>query len=207
MGRVRRPLPSGRGGKAIAIALAVGAIALVAVWAVPNMAGRVFVQVRAVATARTATSGPSLAIAGSPAVRAAAIEISIDVENRYPLSVVLGAGPMAFRAAAYRRDASGRLNRVWGVGVGDATAEEGSDSPVGGGSAGGAFVVSSGVTRHSIANGSSAFGLVDATGASLPAGVYYLRVWAYGIGSALVPLSLDGGTDPLGPPTDLPAAN
>jgi hypothetical protein len=181
-----------------------GVVAFTVAWALPNVAGSTFVQVRAVVTARAASSGPTVVIAGDPAVQASGVDISVEVDNRYPLSVVLGTSPTVFSAAAYLRNDSGKLTLAWQTGVGDPTAEEGSDSPVGGGPTDGAVVVPSGVTRHVIADGSQSFRLVDATGAAMSSGVYYLKVWAYGIGSPLVPMALSGGTDPLGPPADLP---
>jgi hypothetical protein len=194
--RFRRPI--------LALIIVAGVVAFTVVWALPNVAGSTFVQVRAVVTARAAGSGPTVVIAGDPAVQASGVDISVEVDNRYPLSVVLGTSPTAFRAAAYLRDDTGKLTLAWQTGVGDPTAEEGSDSPVGGGPTDGAVVVPTGVTRHVITDGSQSFSLVDATGAPMSAGVYYLKVWAYGIGSPLVPMALSGGTDPLGPPADLP---
>lgn len=189
-----------------ALALAVGGVmfAFTAFWALPNMAGPAFVQVRAVVAARARAAGPTVAIGGAAAVQAGAIDVSVEVDNRYPLSVVVGSGRTAFQAAAYRRDSSGHLARVWQTSVNDPALEEGSDSPIGGGSAGGAAVVPSGASRHNLTGSTAGFSLIDATGAPLTPGVYYLRVWAYGIASPLVPIALDGGVDPLGPPTDLP---
>jgi hypothetical protein len=198
-------MTAGRGRTILALGLVAGVGAFTAVWALPNMAGSSFVQVRAVVTARAAAAGPTIVIGGNSAVQASAVDVSVEVDNRYPLGVVLGTSPMAFRAAAYQRDGSGKLVLAWQVGAGDATVEEGSDSPVGGGPADGAIVVPSGVTRHVITQGSKPFSLVSAGGVALAAGVYYLRVWAYGIGSPLVPMALGGGTDPLGPPMDMPA--
>jgi hypothetical protein len=196
----------GRGGRAVLVAGAVaGLAAFIGVWALPNMAGASFVQVRAVVTAKGVGTGPTVVIGGNPAVQSTAVDVSVEIDNRYPLGVVLGTGATAFKAAAYRRDDTGALIRVWQIGVGDANVEEGSDSPVGGGPADAAVVVPSGLTRHSLTAGATPFSFVDATGTTLSAGVYYLRVWAYGIGSPLVPLALGGATDPLGPPTVLPA--
>ncbi len=197
---------NGRGRRAVlAVVVVAGAIVFAFAWALPNVVGSAFVQVRAVVTARTATTGPTVVIGGNPEVRASAVDVSVEVENHYPLNVVLGTGATAFQAAAYRRDDSGKLVQVWQTAAGDATIEEGSDSPVGGGPADAAVVVPPGLTRHSIGGASAQFGLVDATGASLAPGIYYVRVWAYGIGSPLVPLGLGAATDPLGPPSDLPA--
>ena len=188
----------------LTLVIVAGVVVFTVAWALPNVAGSTFVQVRAVVTARAASSGPTVVIAGDPAVQASGVDISVEVDNRYPLSVVLGTSPTVFRAAAYLRNDTGKLTLAWQTGVGDATAEEGSDSPVGGGPTDGAVVVPSGVTRHVITDGSQSFSLVDATGAPMSSGVYYLKVWAYGIGSPLVPMALSGGTDPLGPPADLP---
>jgi hypothetical protein len=206
--RARRtpPFGAGRRRSILAVVVVAGLVAFTAAWAVPNMAGSAFVQVRAVVTAKTATVGPIVVIGGKPAVQASAVDVAVEINNGYPLGVVLGTGATAFQAAAYRRDDAGKLIRVWRIGAGDATVEEGSDSPVGGGPADAAVVVPPGLTRRSITDGSTPFSFVDATGTALPPGFYYLRVWAYGIGSPLVPLALGGGTDPLGPPADLPAS-
>jgi len=189
---------------ALAVAIGGALVAFIAVWALPNMAGPAFVQVRAVVAARMAPVGPTVAIGGSSTVQASAIDLSVEIDNRYPLSVVVGTGRTAYQAAAYRRDSNGHLTRVWQTGVNDPALEEGSDSPMGGSSNGNAAVVPAGVSRHAITAGGASFLLTDATGTALPPGVYYLRVWAYGIGSPLVPMALDNGVDPLGPPTDLP---
>jgi hypothetical protein len=179
--------------------------ALVFVWALPNMAGPAFVQVSALVAPRSTATGPTVVVADRAPVEASALDIGVEVVNHYPISVVLGTGRTAFQAAIYRRDAGGQLVRVWQANVDDPALEEGSDSPVGGGAAGGAAVIPSGTSRHDLTATATAFNLTDATGAPLPAGVYYLRVWAYGIGSQLVPMAIDGGTDPLGPPTDVAA--
>ena len=189
--------------------LAAGAVALVAVfaaaWALPNMAGPAFVEVRALVAPRASASGPTIAIAGLAPVQAGALDVGVEIVNHYPLGVVVGVSGPAFQAAVYRRDQNGRLTRVWQTNADDPALEEGSDSPVGGGSAGNAAVVPSGASRHDLTGSTAGFRLVDAAGAPLSAGVYYLRVWAYGIASGLVPIALDGGVDPLGPPADPPS--
>lgn len=174
-----------------AAALGVVAATVLAVgWALPNVAGGVFVHVKAVVRAVPSASGPSVLVGAGPAVRAGSLAIAVDVENAYPLSVVLGSDPIAYTAAVYARGSSGSLAKVWQSGTGDPTAEEGSDSPVGGGSAKGAVVVPPGVTRHDVASGGSAFPLTGSDGA-VAGGVYYVKVWAYGIGSSLVPISVE----------------
>ena len=188
----------------VAIVAALAIVAFVATWALPNMAGPLFVQVSALVAPRPSVSGPTVMIADRAPVQATALDVGVEVVNHYPLSVVLGTGRTAFQAAVYRRDTTGHLVRVWQANLNDPLLEEGSDSPVGGGSAGGAAVIASGTTRHDLTSPTTWLNLVGGPGAALPAGVYYLRVWAYGIGSQLVPIALDGGTDPLGTPTDLP---
>jgi hypothetical protein len=179
----------------------------VAGWALPNVAGPAFVQVRAIATARTGSAiGASVSIAGASEIPAGALNVSVELENRYPLAVVLGTSPTAFQAALYRHDGTGKWTMVWHASAGDPALEQVSDSPVGGGSAGGAASVPSGISRHAIADGSTAFPLVDARGLSISPGVYYLRVWGYGVGSPLVAVVVGGATDPSGTPTDLPPA-
>lgn len=190
------------------VLLAVGALligAFVAVWALPNMAGPAFVEVRALVAARASATGPTITIAGRAPVQAGALDVGVEIVNHYPLDVVVGTDGAAYQAAVYRRDSAGAMIRVWQTSVDDPALEEGSDSPVGGGSAAGAAVVPSGASRHDLTGSTAGFSLLDATGAPLAAAVYYLRVWAYGVASPLVPIALDGGVDPLGPPTDLPA--
>ena len=173
----------------LALALVAGAT-FTGGWALPNVAGGMFVRVRAVVEPVPAGYGPSVLVGPGPAVRAGSIAIAADVDNGYPLAVVLAADPVAYSAAVYTRGSSGALIRVWQTGAGDPVIEEGSDSPVGGGNARAAVVVPPGVTRHEIAGGGSAYPLTSSTG-FLPAGIYYVRVWAYGIGSSLVPVAID----------------
>lgn len=184
--------------------LGVAAFAFTTVWALPNVAGAAFVQVKAIATASPAQNGAVVAIGASAPVRAGSIDVAVEVTNGYPLSVVLGTGRTAFQAAVYRRNSGGRLTRVWQAAVNDPTLEEGSNSPMGGAPGGGAAVVPPGATRHALTDATTSFRLTDTSGAPLAAGVYYLRVWAYGLASPLVPISLDYGLDPLGPPADVP---
>ena len=197
---MNRPL----GRAAVLAAAAILALA-VPVWALPNVAGPAFVRVRAVVSPRVAASGPVVAVGASPAVRAGSVGIAVELDNWYPLSVVLGAGPHPFQTAVYRRDETGHLTRVWQMATGDPVVEEGSDSPVGGGPSGGAAVVPSGISRHSITSGTNELTLAALAVSGPGIGVYYVRVWAYGIGSPLLPMALDGSVDPLGPPSELPS--
>jgi hypothetical protein len=176
----------------LALGLLVGVI-FTGGWALPNVAGAMFVHVRAVVTPVGSTSGPQVTVASGQPVQAGSIAVSVEVENSYPLTVVIGADPVAYTASIYARGSDGKLGLIWHTGSGDAVAEEGSDSPVGGGSAQGAVSVPPGVTRHDVATGSDAFGLIRPTG-SIASGIYYVRVWAYGIASPLVPISIDGGS-------------
>jgi hypothetical protein len=166
--------------------------AFVAVWAIPNVMGAAFVDVRAVAVAHASAGGPMTAISGSPAVAADRVEVSVEVVNNYPLSVVVGARGTGndFQATVYRRDSGGHLTAIWRASESDPALEEGSDSPSGGISLDLAAVVAPGTARHLIAGGSSAFTLVGAAGALVAPGIYYLRVRAYGIGSPMVPISI-----------------
>jgi hypothetical protein len=163
-------------------------LAFTAVWAIPNVAGAAFVEVRAIVVAHPAAGGHSVTIGNDAPVNADSLSVSVEVTNRYPLTVVLSAGQTAFQATGYRRDASGKLVQVWRAVADDPALEEGSDSPVGGGQD--AAAVAPGSTRHVVADGSNAFRLADAFGSPLPAGLYYVRVWAYGIASPLVPIYL-----------------
>ncbi len=62
---------AGRARRAIlAIVIVVGVVAFTVAWALPNVAGSAFVQVRAVVTAEAATSGPTVVIGGDRAVQA-----------------------------------------------------------------------------------------------------------------------------------------
>ena len=174
-------------------------------WVLPNVAGPAFLQVRALVAPRLSPTGPTVVIGGRAPVQASAIDIGLEVSNRYPLAVTVGTGPSSYQAAVYGRDPDGRLTMVWQLGANDPTLEEGSDSPAGAGPGNGAAVVPSGTSRHDLTGSSTPFSLSDSTGQPLASGVYYMRVWAYGIGSGLVPISVDGGVDPLGPPPDMPA--
>ena len=203
-GRVPRFARS-RGGRAVLLVAGVLlVVAFVTVWALPNIAGPAFVEVRAMVAGRASATGPTVAIAGRSPIQAGALDIGVEIVNHYPLDVVVGTSGPAFQAVVYRRDGGGQLTRVWQTSVDDPALEEGSDSPVGGGSTSGAAVVPTGASRHDLTGTTAGFSLTDAAGAPLGPGVYYLRVWAYGVASVLVPIALDGGIDPLGPPTDLP---
>ena len=176
--------------------VAAALIAFSGVWALPNVFGATFVHVRAVVTpvasASASSGGPSVTLASGRTVRADRLEIAVDVENSYPLSVVLGSDPIAYTAAVFARTArDGSLVRVWQSDAGDPAMEEGSDSPVGGGSAKGAVVVPTGTARHVVAEGDAAFVLLGPRGTYVASGIYYVRVWAYGIASPLVPVSID----------------
>jgi hypothetical protein len=203
----QRAVASGRGLHRRNVLIAAGAVlvaAFVAVWALPNMAGPAFVSVSALVATRDSATGPTITIGGLPPARASALDVGVEVVNAYPLDVVVGVDGAAFQAVIYRREADGRLTRVWQASLDDPVLEEGSDSPVGGGSASAAAVVPSGSTRHDLSGHTTSFSLLDSAGRPLASGVYYLRVWGYGIASSLVPMALDGGVDPLGPPSDLP---
>ncbi len=190
----------------VAGAAVIGLAIAVPFWALPNVAGSAFVHVRAVVSPRLAQDGPLVAIGAAPAVRAGGLEISVELENSYPLPVVVGTGPISFQSAVYRRDGSGHLTRVWQLGTADPAGEEGSDSPAGGGPNSGAAVVPPGISRHAITGGTNEPALASIVGTDQGIGVYYVRVWAYGIGSPLVPMALDGAVAPSEPPTDLPTA-
>jgi hypothetical protein len=166
--------------------------AFVAVWAIPNVAGAAFVDVRAVAVAHASPGGPVTTVGGSPAVAADRIDVSVEVVNSYPLAVVVGASSSGndFQATVYRRDSEGRLTAVWRGSTSDPALEEGSDSPVGGNSSDVAALIAPGTSSHLIASGSSAFTLVGARGALVAPGIYYVRAWAYGIASPMVPISI-----------------
>jgi hypothetical protein len=200
--RSRLRIRSRAGRSAALIALAAAVAAFTTVWALPNIAGRFFVQVHALARAVPAANGPTVILGGDAPVQARAVEISLEIDNGYPLAVVLDTSPTPYHASVYHRENTGHLARVWEFRVGDPALEEGSDSPMGGATSG-AVVVPSGVTRIDVATGTAAFGLVGSTGSPLPAGVYYLRVWAYGIGSPMIPMSIDEA-GPLPTPAALP---
>jgi len=201
-----RRAPRGPGRLLVGALIGALLVVFVAGWALPNIAGPAFVQVRAIATARTGSGdGATVAIGGQTTTHSGALNVTVELTNLYPLAVVLGASPTAFKAAVYRHDGAGLWTLVWHQGAADPIVEEGSDSPVGGGSAGGAASVPSGITRHQIATGSTAFPLVDARGLSISPGVYYLRVWGYGIGSPLVALAIGGATDAGAMPADMPS--
>jgi hypothetical protein len=170
--------------------LAVLVATFAAVWALPNVAGPSFVEVRALVAPRPSATGPMVTIGALAPARAAALDVGVEVVNHYPLGVIVGTNGIAYEATVYRRDDSGTLSPVWHTGVDDPALEEGSDSPVGGGSSAGAAAVPSGVSRHDLTGSSTGFSLVDPSGSPLATGVYYLRVWAYGIASPLVPIAL-----------------
>jgi hypothetical protein len=206
--QVSRPHGSTRNATAARIAMGLLAIAMilafVVVWALPNMVGTAFLQVRTVVSARAASNGPVVLIARGSPVRASAIDVSVEIVNHYPLGVVVAADTIPFQAVAYERDLSGGLTRVWSVDAADPALEEGSDSPAAGSVTEGAATLPPGVSRHHLTPGSIAFALVGADGTPLPAGVFYIEVWAYGIGSVPISVAIDGAVDNGAPPSDLP---
>ncbi len=189
-----------------AVILALAAIlgGFVGGWALPNVAGAAFVSVRPVVQPVAAAGGASVSVSGGTPVRASALAIGIEIVNSYPLSVVVGSGRMSYQATVYTRDSSGRLVQVWVHGADDPALEEGSDSPdVGSGGlpSNRAAVVAPGMHRFQITTADTVFLL---TGKGAATAVYYLQVWAFGISSGPIAISVNGATDPAGVPASLP---
>ncbi|MDQ3871420.1 MAG: hypothetical protein M3301_07390 [Chloroflexota bacterium] len=172
------------------VALAIAAAFTFAVL-LPNVAGSAFVQVRAVARPEGSSSAraATVIVGDGPATRAARLELDAHVTNRYPLPVVVGFRGPALRATIYLRKEDGSLEGVWQTTLEEAALEEGSDSPADGG-ASRAAPLDPGSTTKAVATGDTAFRWESRTGARLGTGLYFLRVWAYGIPSALTPLSI-----------------
>lgn len=180
--------------RVLLVAAVLAALVLLPGWAIPNVVGGAFVRVTPVVTPSDA-GGPAGVdlVVGGDRVRAASLEISLDVANAYPLPVVLGYRGPAFRAVLSRRGADGRLTEVWSATADDAGPQEGSDSPAGGRPDAYAVAVPPGTTRWPLAVGATALPVAG----RLAPGVYQLRTWAYGVPAEPVPLDVDA--PPTGP--------
>ena len=162
--------------------------------------GPAFVQVSALVAPRGSATGPTITVAGLAPVQATALDVGVEVVNRYPLI-----GRRRHRRAGLPgRRLPARPDGQLARGLADERGRSGARGGLrltGRRRVGRAAPRSCRRARRATTSRARrpGFSLVDATGAPLAAGVYYLRVWAYGIASALVPIALDAGADPLGP--------
>lgn len=187
------PVPLGARRRLLLGGLVIGLLVVVVGWGLPNIAGFMFVDVQAVVTADGDPGGVPVLIGAQPAVNARSIQIVAQIHNSYPLPVVLGSGTSAFQSEVFQRRPDGTLTRVWQTTAADPSVEEGSDSPMGGDGSQIATLVPSGTSSYQITDSTTRLELVDSAGRPLLSGQYFVRVWAYGIGSPLVPVDVGAG--------------
>jgi len=173
---------------------ALGALALVVVggvWAVPNVAGPAFVDVQLIATPVAGEPGAGqrlITLGDGPTMVAVAIRISISIEGRYPLPVVVPWTDPPLRVELQAQPDEGVGSTVWTLTGSAAELEGGADSPDG--PAGrGLVLIRPGWIELAIGS-SDGSRLVDDAGADLAVGRYVLQAWAFDIASATLPLEI-----------------
>ena len=173
----------------LATGLALAAVATVVLYLLPNVTAASFVSVRPVVSCDGRIAPPDRPV-GSCSDR---LEVSVSIDNGYPLPVTLGFGGHAFEANLTRAEGG---PAVWTAVADDAALEQMSDSPDGSG--GRAAVVPAGTSRPTLAWPL----VVDLRARRLPPGRYDLRVRAYGLDSGPVVLIVGSttGTGSLGQP-------
>jgi hypothetical protein len=174
--------------------VALGALALVAVgagWAVPNLAGSAFVDVRLVAApvpGKPSASQRHVVLDGGPSALAGAIMLTVRIHGGYPLPVVIRSTDPPLRVELRAQLEDGTSRTVWIVSGSAAELEQGGDSPDGQ-AAGRAVLIRPG-PRDLPIGPAGGIGLQDASGTDLPAGRYVLQAWAFGIPSGGLQLTL-----------------
>ena len=168
-----------RRGTLIALAVGIAAIA-VASWAIPSFGGRVFVSVVAHVepTSAGATSARSVVLPDGSVSPSTQLRIRVAVTNRYPLPVVLGFRGSAIRATLAARDRPGEAP-LWRGSTDDPSLESGDDSPDAGTDR--VVVLQPGTTLLPAA---AAELILDASRSDIPAGIYAVRVSAFGLDTA-----------------------
>jgi hypothetical protein len=121
----------------------------------------------------------------SPSTR---VQIRVAVTNRYPLPVTLGFRGSAIRATLVARDHPGEAP-LWRDTVDDPSLESGDDSPDAGTDR--VVVLQPGTT---LIPSAAAELILDASSSEIPAGIYSVRVSAFGLDAAPALVSvIDGG--------------
>ena len=177
--------------RAGAALIGVALLAVATVWAIPNLAGRAFVEVRLVASPSAGEPGWSqrrILLGDGPATVAGAIRLAVRIEGRYLLPVVVEATDPPLRVELRAQLEDGTSRTVWIVSGSAAELEQGGDSPDGP-AAGRAVLVRPGPLDLPIGP-AGGIGLQDASGGDLPAGRYVLQAWAFDIPSGSLQLTL-----------------
>jgi hypothetical protein len=171
--------------------IGVALLAVGTVWAIPNLAGRAFVEVRLVAWPAAGEPGWSqrrILLGGGPATVAGAIRLAVRIEGRYPLPVVVEATDPPLRIELRAQGEDGASRTVWSVTGTAAALEEGADSPDGP-AVGKPVLIRPGELELPVG---PALGvrLTDGADAGLAVGNYVLQAWAFGIPSGILQLTL-----------------
>lgn len=122
--RARRP--------ALVALAAIAVVIVIAGWAVPTFAGRVFVDVaaRVVPLADGAAPNKSITLADGTRVGATRLRIGLDVTNHYPLPVLIEFHGASYEASLFARD-GGASGPVWRATDDDPELEQSDESPDG----------------------------------------------------------------------------
>ncbi|HEY8437087.1 MAG TPA: hypothetical protein VIK65_00615 [Candidatus Limnocylindrales bacterium] len=179
------------GRRRILVTVALGiAIVGTLVWAVPSFGARLFVDVAARVTpvAGGGVTNRSVVLADGSVASSSRLRIEVAVTNHYPIPVVVEFGGSAIHAELVARDRPGEPP-VWRSTGDDPSLESGDDSPDAGTSR--VVVVQPGTTTLP----SAAAGMIlDASSAAaIPAGIYALRVSAFGVDASPALLSIVDG--------------
>lgn len=175
--------------RAGAVLLAAALAVAIGVWAIPNMAGRAFVDVRLIATPVSGepSSQRQIALGGAPPTLATALKLEIRIEGRYFLPVVVPTRSSPPLKVELRADlGDGQSASIWSVTGSAAELEDEGDSPDGP-DATGLVLVRSGQLDLPIGP-AEGVALADASSGPLAAGDYVLQAWAFGIPSATLSL-------------------
>lgn len=168
----------------LGIALAVAVVA----WAVPTFGGRAFVEVRVrvVPIVGEPATGRSIVLPDGSNADSARLRVVIEIQNHYPLPVLIDFRGPAFRATVIDRDSSGGPP-VWQASADDAAIEQGDESPDGGDSPR-VTLVAPGTTLLPISDPGMTVDV--AAGTVFEPGIYSLQVSAYGIAASPQLLSI-----------------
>ena len=163
------------------VVVAIGiAVVAAAAWAIPSFGGRLFVSVVAQVEPTTARANParSVVLPDGSVSTSTDLRIRVAVTNRYPLPVVLGYRGSAIHATLAARDRPGAA-AVWRDSTDDPSLESGDDSPDAGTDR--VVVLQPGTTLlpSPVANL-----ILDASSSEIPAGIYAVRVSAFGLDAA-----------------------
>ena len=174
--------------RAGAIVLAALLLVAIGVWAIPNTAGRAFVDVRLIVTPVSDEPGAErqIALGGAAPTLASSLKLAIRIDGRYLLPVVVPRTDPPLRVELRDDGDDGRSTTIWSVAGSAAELEDGGDSPDDP-ALGRPVLVRPGALDMAIGP-ADGMALVDPEGAPLAAGAYVLQAWAFGIPSETLSL-------------------